>query len=67
MSDYVLLKADKIDVFVNPLTPNDLKRRRAVKLKSSVKNLGMQRCADGLNSGVKGITANKTWRVYVVC
>jgi hypothetical protein len=42
---------------INPLTPNDLKRRRAVsssKLTIPSKNLGWQRCAEGFNSGVKG-------------
>jgi hypothetical protein len=43
----------------NPLTPNDLERRRAVsplKIKIPSKNLGMQRCPDGFNSGVKVLT-----------
>jgi hypothetical protein len=36
--------------------PNDLQRRRAVSpLKIKNKNLRTQRCADGFNSGVKGI------------
>jgi hypothetical protein len=41
---------------LNPLTPNNIKRRRAVsplKIKTSVNNLGRQRCAEEFNSGVK--------------
>jgi hypothetical protein len=38
--------------------PNDLQRRRAVnplKIKIPSKKFGMQRCAEGFNSGVKGL------------
>jgi hypothetical protein len=43
---------------LNPLTPNDLQRRRAVnylKIKIPAKNLRRQRCAEENNSGVKGL------------
>jgi hypothetical protein len=42
-------------IVFNPLTPNDLQRRREVsplKIKIPSKNLGRQRCAEGFNSGV---------------
>jgi hypothetical protein len=41
---------------INPFTPNDLQRRRAVsplKIKIPSQNLSRQRCAEGFNSGVK--------------
>jgi hypothetical protein len=44
---------------LNPLTPNDLKRRRAVsplKIEIPSKNLGRQRCSELFNSGVKVLT-----------
>jgi hypothetical protein len=47
----------KIFSMIKLLTPNGLYKRRAVsplKIKSPVINLGMQRCAEGFNFGVKG-------------
>jgi hypothetical protein len=46
-------------ITINPLTPNDLYRRRTVNslnIKISSKKLGRQQCAEGFNSGVKRLT-----------
>jgi hypothetical protein len=59
-------------LLINPLTPNDLQRRRAVrplKIKTPVQNLGMQHCTEGFNSGkfsglnlnLRDVTSRRRW------
>jgi hypothetical protein len=53
---------------INPLTPNDLQKRRAVsslKINIPSKYLGRQLCAEGFHSGLKRLTYIKTIKVTI--
>jgi hypothetical protein len=52
-------------ITINPLTPDDLQRRRGVsplKIKIRSKKLGRQRCAVGFNFGIKGLIGGTSER-----